>query len=224
MATLKYDANGAQQWVVYYWAGASTQANAMGRDASGNIYITGTDNYDVLTLKYNPTGYQAWAVRYNDYWNGTETGQALAVYQSGSIVVTTQPSIYVGGAISTNSSYAGYDMNLIKYTQQLVIGSRSELEPLPETPKQFSLTMDPNPARGAVSIRYNLPYDSEITLKIYDVLGKEIKTLDYGSRKAGQYQTVFNTGHLSGQMYYYTLVAKSPKGDYKETKPMILRR
>jgi hypothetical protein len=57
-----------------------------------------------------------------------------------------------------------------------------------------------------------------VTLKVYDVLGKEIETLVNENLKPGTYEVKFDGSKLSSGMYFYTLTA----GDYKETKKLIL--
>jgi len=59
-----------------------------------------------------------------------------------------------------------------------------------------------------------------VTLKVYDVLGKEIATLVNEEKSAGSYETVFSASHLASGIYYYQLRA----GDYIETKKMVLMK
>ena len=59
-----------------------------------------------------------------------------------------------------------------------------------------------------------------VTLKVYDVLGKEIATLVNEEKSAGSYNVEFNASHLASGIYYYQLRA----GDYVETKKMIFMK
>src|SRR5260370_5328703 len=71
-ATVKYDSDGNQLWVARYDGPASgyDAANAVARDANGNVYVTGpslgvgTDT-DYATVKYDSNGHQLWVVRYD---------------------------------------------------------------------------------------------------------------------------------------------------------------
>jgi len=76
----------------------------------------------------------------------------------------------------------------------------------------------PNPFNPCTSIQYAISSRQFVSLKVYDVLGKEIATLVNEEKSAGSYETVFSASHLASGIYYYQLRA----GDYVETKKMIL--
>ena len=61
---------------------------------------------------------------------------------------------------------------------------------------------------------------SQVTLKVHDVLGKEIATLVNEEKEAGSYEVEFNAEKLSSGVYFYQLHA----GSFIETKKMILLR
>ena len=67
-------------------------------------------------------------------------------------------------------------------------------------------------------IEYSIPKKSIVSIKIFDVLGKEIRTLFHGERKTGNYQIQFDSNNMSSGIYFYSLVA----GDFVDTKKMIL--
>jgi hypothetical protein len=85
----------------------------------------------------------------------------------------------------------------------------------------------PNPFNPSTTIRYTLPFDSRVTLKVYDILGKEVSTLQDEVSKAGTFTLDFNatssTGTLPSGVYFYRLFARSLVGDmnYTSTKKMI---
>ena len=76
----------------------------------------------------------------------------------------------------------------------------------------------PNPFNPSTRIQYAISSRQLVTLKVYDVLGKEIATLVNEEKSAGSYEIEFNASHLASGIYYYQLRA----GDYVETKKMIL--
>jgi GH18 family chitinase/photosystem II stability/assembly factor-like uncharacterized protein len=86
-------------------------------------------------------------------------------------------------------------------------------------PKVFDLQQNyPNPFNPSTIIKYDLPKDSRVTLKIYDVLGREVATLVNGEERAGFKSAVWNaTGFASG-VYFYRLQA----GDYTATRKLLL--
>ncbi len=71
----------------------------------------------------------------------------------------------------------------------------------------LSLSNFPNPFTNQTTINYILPYKSNVKLVIYDVYGKEIKTLVNNEENAGSHKVIFETNNLSGGIYYYRLYA-----------------
>lgn len=76
----------------------------------------------------------------------------------------------------------------------------------------------PNPFNPETKINFYVPYDSFVTLKVYDVLGKEITTMLNQDTRAGEYSMNFNGNQLASGVYLYQI--KSEK--YLETKKMVL--
>jgi subtilisin-like proprotein convertase family protein len=86
-------------------------------------------------------------------------------------------------------------------------------------PVKYELSQNyPNPFNPTTNIKYQIANNSFVSLKIYDILGKEITTLVNENQKAGEYLAVFNTSGLASGVYFYKLVA----GDFTEIKKMIL--
>lgn len=87
------------------------------------------------------------------------------------------------------------------------------------SPSVFSLSQNyPNPFNPATSIAYQLPVNSFVTLKIYDVLGKEVTTLVNEQKPAGKYKVQFDASELGSGVYFYTLSA----GNFVQSRKMIL--
>jgi len=90
-------------------------------------------------------------------------------------------------------------------------------------PENFNLFQNyPNPFNPVTTIKYQIPEISFVTLKVYDVLGNEIKTLVNEEKPAGSYEVEFqsavNGRQLASGIYYYQFRA----GNFLETKKMIL--
>ncbi|MQY71165.1 hypothetical protein GH141_04445, partial [bacterium] len=96
--TIKYDSSGVQQWVARYNGPGNSGDNAysIALDDAGNVYVTGTSakyrttpyNYDYVTVKYNSSGIQQWARRYNGPGDGDDRANSLAVDDEGNVYVT----------------------------------------------------------------------------------------------------------------------------------------
>ncbi len=85
----------------------------------------------------------------------------------------------------------------------------------------FSLEQNyPNPFNPSTSIKYWLSSISNVSLKVYDVLGKEVATLVNEEKPAGSYDVKFDAAGLSSGIYFYKLQA----GSLIETKKMILMK
>lgn len=89
------------------------------------------------------------------------------------------------------------------------------------TPKEFSLSQNyPNPFNPSTVIKYQLPISSQVTIKVYDILGDEIAILVNEEKPTGFYEVEFNASRLSSGFYIY----KISVGSFVSTKKMILLR
>ena len=90
-----------------------------------------------------------------------------------------------------------------------------------DLPKTFALqNCFPNPFNPSTKIIYEIPKQSNVLLKVYDILGNEVSTLVNEMQAAGSYQIVFDASELSNGVYFYQLNA----GDFVQTKKMILMK
>jgi hypothetical protein len=88
-------------------------------------------------------------------------------------------------------------------------------------PSNFELSQNyPNPFNPSTTISFNLPESGKVTLKIYNIIGKEIKTLVEGYREAGIHTFNFNAEGYPSGMYFYSL---STNG-FTETKKMLFMK
>jgi len=95
----------------------------------------------------------------------------------------------------------------------------TDLEKLVQLPLDYRLYQNyPNPFNPFTVIRYQLPMNKHVTLKVYDVLGREVKTLVSEDQTKGSHEVHFNASGLPTGVYLYRLQA----GTYHDTQKMIL--
>lgn len=88
-----------------------------------------------------------------------------------------------------------------------------------QLPVKFELGQNyPNPFNPVTTIKYSVPKQAFVTLKIYDLLGREVKTLVNENRSAGTYEVEFNAFHLASGVYFYRMEA----GDFVDVKKLVL--
>ncbi len=88
-----------------------------------------------------------------------------------------------------------------------------------QIPGKYSLSQNyPNPFNPVTNIKFSIPKSGLITLKVYDIIGREVEQLINQTMNAGIYKYDFDASHLSSGVYFYKLTA----GDFTETKKMLL--
>lgn len=76
----------------------------------------------------------------------------------------------------------------------------------------------PNPFNPTTQIKYSVKENGFVTLKVYDILGKEVASLVNEEKQAGTYTVTFDASYLASGIYFYTITAS----DFQKTKKMIL--
>jgi len=88
-------------------------------------------------------------------------------------------------------------------------------------PTEFKLYQNyPNPFNPSTIINYYIPELSIVSIKVFDVLGRELATLVNEEKPAGNYEVEFNATTLPSGVYFYRLQA----GSFVETKKMVLMK
>ncbi|MCW8814122.1 MAG: T9SS type A sorting domain-containing protein [Chlorobium sp.] len=105
--------------------------------------------------------------------------------------------------------------------------SSVNVEPAGKIPYKFSLKQNyPNPFNPSTKIGYSIPQTSQIQIKVYDILGKEIETLVNEEKPAGNYEVTWDAANLPSGVYFYQLrvggLETSSGQGFIETKKMLL--
>jgi hypothetical protein len=168
--TIKYNSSGIQQWEARYASATkdNDEAYAIAIDAGNNVYVTGYINgvspsWDIATIKYNSSGAQQWAEKYNGPGNGNDNGAAVGVDGAG--------NVYVAGTSFGKTS--DLDFVTIKYNSSgLITTARTVAEDQVTTNIINKIAIYPNPAHGF--FRLELPGDNSYDVNIIDETGRRV--------------------------------------------------
>ena len=210
-ATVKFSSDGLLQWVAVYNGPNNTIdiSRAIYADNAGNVYISGSsyggvNSNDYITIKYSPLGNQLWVASYNGPANSNDYCTGLVADNSGNAYVTGR-SLGVG---------SDYDYATIKYSDFVGINITST-----EVPDRFNLYQNyPNPFNPTTKIKFDLPKSSSVVLKIYNSMGEEVFSKQFGNLNPASYEYNFAANTLSSGVYFYKLIAD----EIISTKKMIL--
>jgi len=177
-------------------------------DEIGNSYVGGSisfiyPNRDYLITKYNYEGDIIWTQRYNYTGTNSDFLNSLTKDRFDNIIVTGQ---------SGNSP--GYKCATVKYTQTVGINLISTQIPV----KIYLEQNYPNPFNPVTNIRFSLPENLFVNMKIYNSSGKQVSNLVNQNLSAGTYETTFDASQYPSGIYFYKLST----GDFSETKRMVL--
>lgn len=208
-STIKYSADGVFLWERNY----SNSQNGEGgtdilSDNDGNIYVAGGSN-DFTTIKYNSNGDSLWAMIYNGPSNMFDIASAMTIDNLNNIYVTGKSH----SGIANN-----YDIATLKYSQSTT--SVREEQNLVDNYRLYQNY--PNPFNPKTIISCELGDSYFTSLKIFNILGKEIATLVNKEQTAGSYSVEWDAADISSGVYFYILRIESASGIFSEIKQMIL--
>jgi hypothetical protein len=128
------------------------------------------------------------------------------------ITFTTQSECVIRGVAKNNGE-------TVSISPEYKVHVATDVESEKRLPSSFVLFQNyPNPFNPSTVISYELPQASCVTLKIYDMLGREVSTLVSELESAGKHQIKFYAEELGGGIYFYKLIA----GEFSKTAKMLL--
>ncbi|MCE1189987.1 MAG: T9SS type A sorting domain-containing protein [Ignavibacteria bacterium] len=170
------------------WRGTSKMKTLTDKPARDKIYRT-----TILFPKNTPMGDVSY--KYGVYYPGVETVNGGVAYLNNEGPDSLSHKFFLLNALTiTCNTRFGY------YTDYVIH------EKTPVTAHEFQLDQNyPNPFNPSTTIQVTLPYDGEASLKIYDVMGREVATLFDGMQKKGNFRIVFTAGNMASGVYFYSL-------------------
>jgi len=173
----------------------------------GEIFITDTSNVQMRLELQDGTH------EYNNYWDVSQENSGIRIETGNTFESITGILFY---------SFSNY--KLVPRKNDDFAGHVTDVEKNEVLPEQYSLSQNyPNPFNPSTIIEYNIPNESlalnsNVVLKIYDVLGREVKTLVNKNQKPGNYEIQFDASEFTSGVYFYSLKA----GNFYQTKKMML--
>jgi hypothetical protein len=132
----------------------------------------------------------------------------------------------IGGAIiaggylastTTFNTFSEFAIGTIQYPNQV------QAESIP--PTKFILEQNyPNPFNPSTVIKYAIPFESRVNIRIYNSLGQCVREVNEGIRQQGYYEMNFNSKGLASGVYFYTIraISKDGRNDFSAVKKMML--
>mgnify|MGYP001608636178 FL=1 len=136
------------------------------------------------------------------------------------------PSVSVSGLVVHVVWQDSRDGNYEIYYKRDPTGNTVGIEAIEsEIPSQFRLEQNyPNPFNPTTTIRYQLSVQTHVTLKVYDVLGREVATLVDGAEEPGYKSVLFDASDVANGVYFYRMEATPENGGsaFVQIKKMIV--
>ncbi len=177
-------------------------------------------NYSGITISNNASG----GVLTLGWYDATGT-TPISIANG---VLTNLNFTYVGGNVPLqfdlpNCELADQSGNILGtvvyqngYVNQSITIIKNDLSGIPDT---YNLYQNfPNPFNPSTIIRYDLPKEGFVTMKIYNLLGKEIRTLVNDFRQAGKYSVTFDASNLPSGIYVCSINSK----DFSSVRKLML--
>ncbi|RKY94923.1 MAG: hypothetical protein DRQ13_07685 [Ignavibacteriae bacterium] len=199
------------------------------------VYTVENKTYPKLTWSLNnepdvfikTNAYEVW--RRTKFWSGPWSSWSLIGYKNGN---QTEYIDYTISGLYVESYTAEYKIkakdvgnNISSYSSTVSINF-STFNKLSQDIEKYEYALDqnyPNPFNPTTQISYSLAKNAFVTLRVYDILGKEVAELVNGGQIAGFYEISFDASELSSGIYIYRVTAINDERIlFSESKQMIL--
>jgi hypothetical protein len=165
-------------------------------------YEINNSGFEIQKMIFNGLKSDEWI--YSGYIKGKGTTNTMTNYTFNDKKLNTGKYKYRLKQIDNNGNFEYHNL-----AETIVIGN----------PDKYKLLQNyPNPFNSVTKIEYSIQKTGFVTLKIYDISGKEVKTLVNTNQEAGYYEISFDAYSLSSGVYFYRITANN----FVETKKMLL--
>jgi len=160
----------------------------------------------------------SWSQTYDIPWKVIDIGGAPTT-STNYIIMNSIGQSVIGVAQSTN-----YNLLTGYWQTELGVGVSEKTQKEITIPRVFFLNQSfPNPTRSDVTIHYGLPRDGKVTLEVFDILGRSVKTLVKGTEKAGFKKVTWDgrderDREVTTGIYFFRLTAG---GTFKKSRKLI---
>ncbi len=184
-------------------------------------YAEGINKFEFALARYNTDGTLDQSFGEN---GAVLTQTSISNDYARSVAVQNDGKIIAAGYASGPGINNYRIFTLIRYNGNITAGVKLINDPA-ASPASFSLEQNyPNPFNPSTTIKYTLPERSFVTLKVYDLLGKEVAQPVNCTLGQGTYETKFNAERLSNGVYIYSirLTGLNSRIEYRFSRKMIL--
>jgi uncharacterized delta-60 repeat protein len=197
--TVKFNSNGELQWAITYDNGLSDAANAIALDASANVYVTGGSTgsgtgADYATIKYAQRSIAC----------GNKGDDKVLICHKGKKTLCIKSA-----DVSNHLSHGDQLGQCVVNAARVAVDSHQPLITDKNVRAGLRIFSAPNPVYTTTNIYFELPAEGHVTIKVYDMPGREITTLLDAVRKAGYHNTAFNVSALQQGVYFYRITLKT---------------
>lgn len=207
------------EWVAFHVDSVEVKSHATVNNPYGS-----SESFRIILISRNvPSDWEGMSICDINLCYGDGTDTAIANYPPGNSTIYIYFSKLPG---RTGSATATWRVERVSNPTQRsgdvtfgVTTSPIGIIQISSIVKEFSLSQNyPNPFNPTTKINFSIPKSDYVSLRVYDMLGREVSILVNGQLTAGEYQADFNAIGLSSGMYYYSLRA----GDFVDVKKMVL--
>ncbi len=226
-----YNVESAENNSTYYWRVKAF--NSVGESAWSPSQSFKTEApYISIILPKSGTKWQRGIEHFITWDDIIKSDVIIELYKNDSFYMTIDTTYSSGGyswdipvSLSEGSNYqilikSLADANVNDKSQSFSITSGVLVEEHESVISDYSLLQNhPNPFNAQTTITYHIPKAGHVTLKVYDVLGKHVKTLVNEVQQANEYRVNFDAHELTSGIYFYTLTVDR---HFSKTRKMMV--